>query len=89
MLIKRETFQKLKPHVKTYTDRIADQLYECQEYFKCDINEQGRFTSEDYYFCDLWRKHGGKVYINPYIELKHTGTYIFSGSLAKIGSEQL
>jgi hypothetical protein len=41
--------------------------------------------SEDYHFCELWRKHGGKVHANPFIKLQHVGTYIFGGDIIKAG----
>ena len=45
--------------------------------------EDGALLSEDYYFCDLFRKHGGKIYAHPFVKLTHTGTYIFRGDALK------
>jgi hypothetical protein len=89
MMIKRTTLEKLATVVRQYTDRMDDELYVCHEFFKCDINDEGRFTSEDYYFCDVWRNTGGKIYLNPFIQLSHTGTYRFEGNLARMGTEAL
>jgi hypothetical protein len=43
-----------------------------------------RYLSEDYMFCQLWRKTGGKIFLCPWIKLTHIGTYPFSGDLPKI-----
>ncbi|NMC87794.1 MAG: hypothetical protein GYA69_05120 [Candidatus Moranbacteria bacterium] len=41
-----------------------------------------RYLSEDYSFCHLWRKIGGKVWVAPWIRLQHSGTYHFKGNIA-------
>ena len=50
------------------------------------INESAslRYLSEDYYFCQLVRKVGMKVWLAPWIELEHTGSFVFGGSLKDI-----
>lgn len=85
MLIKREVFERLKPHVNTYTNDVSqsngtispDLIY---EYFPVYIKD-GRLLSEDYAFCDLARQHGMKVYGAPWVNLGHFGTYLFEGGL--------
>jgi hypothetical protein len=43
-----------------------------------------RYLSEDYFFCrNVWRI-GGQVWLAPWIQLSHTGTYTFGGSLAAL-----
>ncbi|MCB2106966.1 MAG: hypothetical protein KDE14_04655 [Rhodobacteraceae bacterium] len=44
-----------------------------------------RYLSEDYMFCKWARKIGIKTWLCPWMELKHTGTFTFSGSLATLG----
>lgn len=92
MLIKRQVFEFLKPHVPTYrTSTYKDPTTglhvkpETYEFFATSIDHTGCLLSEDYHFCELWRKHGGKVYANPFIKLEHVGTYIFGGSLLRSG----
>ena len=91
MLIKREVFEKLKEHVPTYrTSTVKDSEGNfvkplTHEFFTTSIDETGCLLSEDYYFCDLWRKHGGKIYANPFIKLEHVGTYVYTGNLLKSG----
>ena len=91
MLIKRRVFEELAPHVPVYRERKDDgSVMEAHDFFQIGRNpETGAYTSEDYFFCNLWRKHGGKIYLNPFIKLSHTGTYVFEGNLGKLGTEVL
>ena len=87
MLIKREVFEKLKDVVPTYTNDMNDlggtlKADVISEYFATSIEpEKNRLLSEDYHFCREWRKHGGKVWAAPWVELSHIGTYAFDGKL--------
>lgn len=92
MLIKRRVFEILKEHVPTYrtssyknpdTGEYVKPLV--HEFFTTSIDAHGTLLSEDYHFCELWRKHGGKVYANPFIHLEHVGTYIFGGDIMRAG----
>ncbi len=92
MLIKRGVFEHLAPHVPTYrvssfqdpdTGEYARPL--THEYFATSIDESGALLSEDYHFCELWRKHGGKVHAHPFVRLTHTGTYTYDGDILKSG----
>ena len=91
MLIKRGVFEHLKPHVPTY--RVASFKDENGEYvkplthefFATSIDSTGALLSEDYHFCDLWRKHGGKIHANPFVKLEHVGTYVYGGDMIKSG----
>jgi hypothetical protein len=79
MLIKREVFEKLKPHVITYTNN-TENFYDEKTYgfFQlCVDPETNVLLSEDYFFCNKWRAIGGKVYAAPWAILQHTGTYSF------------
>jgi hypothetical protein len=94
MMIKREAFERMdrdyperlyKPdHVRT---KSFDGSREIMAYFDCVIDpESKRYLSEDYMFCQYARKSGSKVWLLPWIKLKHAGTYIFGGSLAAIAT---
>jgi hypothetical protein len=43
-----------------------------------------RYLSEDYMFCQVWRKIGGKVHLCPWMKTKHIGSYAFTGDMASI-----
>lgn len=87
MLIKREVFEKLAPHVPEYrssTKQNADGGFDkplTKQFFDTSIDETGCLLSEDYHFCALWRKHGGKVFASTKIKFNHIGTHIFGGDI--------
>ena len=41
-----------------------------------------RYLSEDYAFCRLWQKIGGKVYADIASSLIHSGNYNFRGRVS-------
>lgn len=91
MLIKRGVFDHLAPHVPTYRTssmRDADGEYLMPltyEFFATSIDDSGALLSEDFHFCELFRKHGGKIYANPFIKLDHMGSYTYNGDILKSG----
>ena len=92
MLIKRGVFEHLKPHVPTYRvssfqDPATGEYQKplTYEFFATSIDPSGALLSEDYHFCELFRKHGGKIHAQPFIRLTHTGTYVYDGDILKSG----
>lgn len=94
MLITREALQKYdkafpmqsyKPdHIRTEN---FDGSREIMAYFDCVIcPDTKRYLSEDYMFCQWMRKAGGKVWLLPWMRLKHAGSYIFGGSLQALAA---
>lgn len=92
MLINRETFRRFdeafpermyRPdHVRTIN---FDGSREIMAYFDCVIDpDSKRYLSEDYMFCQYARKVGSKVWMLPWLELKHTGSYTWGGSLGAL-----
>lgn len=84
MLIRRDVFEKLKPHVGWYKNggssvNPEDQVY---DFFKVQ-NVNNELLSEDYNFCHMYREHGGTVWVAPWCELGHFGAYCFSGQYAQ------
>lgn len=77
--------QSYKPdHVRTTN---FDGSREIMAYFDCVIcPDTKRYLSEDYMFCQWMRKAGGKVWLLPWMRLKHAGSYIFGGSLQALAS---
>lgn len=43
-----------------------------------------RYLSEDYFFCQKIQKAGMKVWLLPWVQLTHIGSYMFGGSLIDI-----
>lgn len=80
MLIRRDVFEDLMPHTRTYTNggasiRPGEEVY---DFFQVNTVD-GQLLSEDYHFCHEYRKHGGTVWAAPWCELGHFGAYCFSG----------
>jgi hypothetical protein len=50
------------------------------------VEYSNRYLSEDYMFCQWARNVGLKVWLCPWIQLQHVGTYVFGGSLADLAS---
>ena len=55
------------------------------EFFSTSIDDGGALLSEDWHFCELFRKHGGQIHANPFIKLEHVGTYNYGGDILKSG----
>jgi len=90
MLIKREVFEKMADHVPVYKNDVVDlsgnlaQAEEISEFFATSIEaETQRLLSEDYHFCAIWRKLGGKIWAAPWMDLGHCGSYLFQGEFLK------
>ena len=45
-----------------------------------------RYLSEDYMFCYNVQRMGMKIWLCPWMQLNHTGSYTFSGSLSHLAS---
>lgn len=90
MLIKRSVFGKMKkafPENAYVSDHSRDILNGVEKkmfaYFRTGIFE-GRYLSEDYYFCHKWREIGGDVWMFPWALTTHFGTYGFQGSVGHL-----
>lgn len=90
MMIKRSTIEKFiaaYPEKMYRPDHVRTENFDGSReicmVFDCMIDpETKRYLSEDYMFCQYVRKMGGKVWLAPWMSLKHVGSYIFGGSLA-------
>lgn len=55
-------------------------------WLEADKDATKRYLSEDYWFCkNVWAT-GSKVWMCPFIELQHVGTYVFTGNLHALAS---
>ncbi len=86
MLIKRRVFEQmalLVPEYRISSARGASGEYLMpltKEFFATSIDSTtGVLLSEDYHFCEAWRKLDGKVHVKPSIRLEHVGTYVYGG----------
>jgi len=83
MLIHRSVFETLKKSTTSYRSdqdssggiQYGEEIY---NFWRTEVDEEsGRLLSEDYNFCKLWKSHGGKIYLAPYVKVIHAGTYWF------------
>ena len=94
MCIPRETFEKYKEAYPEYSykpDHIRTENFdgsnEIMAYFDCVIDPKTkRYLSEDYFFCHKTRAAGMQVWMCPWMQINHIGSYIFKGNMAAIGS---
>jgi hypothetical protein len=101
MMIKRHVFQKIEaafPNIRYKPDHIGQANFDgsryIHAYFDTVIDSANsitgggsdRYLSEDYMFCQIWRKIGGKIYLCPWMKTHHIGTYAFSGNMPAVAS---
>jgi len=92
MMIQRKAFEnyaKAYPEFSYKPDHVRsdnfDGTREIMAYFDCVIcPDSKRYLSEDYMFCQWARKADIKVWMAPWMQLNHTGSYQFGGSLVDI-----
>jgi hypothetical protein len=93
MLIKREVFPKMEaayPELRYKPDHVGQAHFDGSRYIHAyfdtiiDHGVSDRYLSEDYMFCQNWRKIGGKVWLCPWMKTQHIGTYAFTGDMPRI-----
>lgn len=92
MLIKRSTFEKWnaeKPEYQYSPDHARQKGFDgtrkIMAYFQDPIMND-RHYSEDYFFCHQTRDLGMKVWLCPWMNINHIGTYKFIGNLGAIAA---
>ena len=94
MLIRRETFEKFRdayPELSYKPDHVRTAAFDGSREIHCFFDalidpKSKRYLSEDYMFCQWARAIGLKVWMCPWMQMKHVGTYIFGGSLQALAS---
>ena len=101
MMIHRRVFDKMKdayPTLKFKPDFIGQADFDPSRYIHVFFDTMidtvdsatgggsDRYLSEDYMFCQLWRKIGGKVFLCPWMRTQHIGTYAFTGNMPAIAN---
>lgn len=99
MLIKREVFTKMAeayPQIHYKPDHVGTANFDGTRYIhayfdtvidtKDSITGGGsdRYLSEDYMFCQMWRKLGGQIWLCPWVRTQHIGTYNFTGDMSAV-----
>ncbi|QIG65678.1 putative glycosyltransferase [Ochrobactrum phage vB_OspM_OC] len=94
MLFRKELlddFDQAYPELLFKPDHVRDDNFngsrDIMLYFQAEIDpESRRYLSEDYFFCQKARKLGKKVWILPFMNLNHIGTYVFKGNLGALAA---
>jgi hypothetical protein len=101
MMVKREVFDKMKeayPKIHYKPDHVGQKNFDGSRYihayfdtvidYSDSITGGGsdRYLSEDYMFCQMWRKIGGEIYLCPWMKTQHVGSYAFNGNMPAIAN---
>jgi len=92
MMIKRHVFDKFKeayPEIHYKPDHVGQANFDGSRYIHAYFDtvidpDSHRYLSEDYMFCQYWRKIGGTIFLCPWMRTQHIGTYAFTGNMPKI-----
>jgi hypothetical protein len=99
MLVKREVFTKMQdayPMIRYKPDHVGQANFDgsryIHAYFDTVIDSKDsmtgggsdRYLSEDYMFCQMFRKIGGKIFLCPWVKTQHIGTYAFTGNMPAV-----
>lgn len=85
MLIKRRVFDALaERHPEAHYRAIQNDgtTVETVAFFDCGKSPDGRYLSEDFFFCQRWREAGGSVWAATTVNLRHHGHHAFEGRYA-------
>jgi len=100
MLVNREVFAKFQeayPQLRYKPDHVGQANFDGSRYIHAyfdtviDSKENGgfgsdRYLSEDYMFCQWWRRIGGQVWLCPWMRTHHIGTYAFTGDMPAVAN---
>jgi hypothetical protein len=99
MMVKREVFDTMKdayPMIHYKPDHVGQANFDGTRYIhaffdtvidsKDSITGGGsdRYLSEDYMFCQMWRKIDGQIWLCPWMKTQHIGTYAFTGNMPAV-----
>ena len=99
MMVKRGVFDKMKdayPMIHYKPDHVGQANFDGTRYihayfdtvidYENSITGSGsdRYLSEDYMYCQIWRKIGGQVWLCPWMKTQHIGTYAFTGNMPAV-----
>ena len=101
MMVKREVFNKMEkeyPMIRYKPDHVGQAHFDGSRYIHAffdtviDTKESitgggsDRYLSEDYMFCQMWRKMGGQIFLCPWMRTAHIGTYHFHGDMPAVAN---
>ena len=78
-----DNWKHVPDSINRYFDAAQRHMWAYQEGEAIDPDSE-RYLSEDYMFCQWWRKIGGQIFLCPWMKTQHIGTYAFSGNMPKV-----
>jgi hypothetical protein len=92
LMIRRDAFERMMQSCPQTRYGGTEGLSEQQSrftyaLFDClvdDSDGEPRYLSEDYGFCRRWRGIGGRIWLDPRIELRHHGATSFDGKASEL-----
>jgi hypothetical protein len=75
MLIKRNVFEEIAKNIEKYTYNNETMF----DFFQCRSID-GKYFTEDYFFCKKWKELNGKIYTDLKICLNHEGWHSYHGN---------
>jgi hypothetical protein len=99
MMIKRDVFSKMQeayPSIRYKPDHVGQANFDGSRYIHAFFDTvidtadsitgggSDRYLSEDYMFCQMWRKIGGSIWLCPWMRTTHIGTYHFQGDMPAV-----
>lgn len=75
MLIERQVFEKVIDDAPVF-EYLGHNM---NDFFPCKVVD-GDYLTEDYSFCQMWRKKGGKIWADLTICLNHEGWHSYHGN---------
>ena len=93
MLIPRKVFEDYRaayPELSYKPDHARTENFDGERnitaFFDCIIDPKTRrYLSEDYFFCQKAREIQKRVWMCPWMQINHVGSYIFRGNMGSIG----
>ena len=101
MMVKREVFPKFAeafPQLRYKPDHVGQAHFDGSRYIHAYFDTlidtvdsptgggSDRYLSEDYMFCQMWRKIGGSIWLCPWMRTDHIGTFHFKGDMPAVAN---
>jgi hypothetical protein len=101
MLVNRDVFTKMEaayPMIRYKPDHVGQANFDGSRYIHAYFDTvidtidsitgggSDRYLSEDYMFCQMWRKIGGTIHLCPWMKTDHIGTYHFKGDMPAVAN---
>lgn len=74
-------------YIHAYFDTVIDRKRTIiMDGVEKEVGGSDRYLSEDYMFCQWWRRLGGQIWLCPWMKTHHVGTYAFTGDMPAVAN---